>query len=220
MKILKRYNFKLVAANGMLYALGGEALQKDGLFDIEKFNIANGTWENSGAYLQSGPRFGFCATVSQDQSSIFVVGGIDSNGGRKRFDKLDLYSMKWTLMAEMFSGRSAFSCAPLQNGLLVAGGWSGEEFLKSVEFFDTEKEVWFEEADMQIARANFDLVSYFDGGRQMVSALGGRSATFNFVESIETFKDGVWEYSVPMSKAKSNVASVVVPEGFNIFEGC
>ena len=85
---------------------------------------------------------GFCAIPYNDEG-IYIAGGYDDTGDRKRLEYLNLKDGSLTVLDHMFENRTLPACAPYKNGFVVAGGWSGDSTIphdvkpnKKVEYFD------------------------------------------------------------------------------------
>ena len=66
-------------------------------------------------------RIGFCAVVSQNQEELYIVGGIDKNGEKKRLESLNFETMEWTRLGDMYTERSDCACTTFKDDLIVAG---------------------------------------------------------------------------------------------------
>lgn len=92
----------------------------------------------------TGYRMGFCAVVSKDEDKIYLMGGFDQNGEKKRLESLDLNTMTWERLPDMEHNRSSLACANFRDGFVAAGGW-GEATgpnvgqiapVNTIEYFD------------------------------------------------------------------------------------
>ena len=110
---------------------------------IENLNVLHGDMNNLdkllnplGLYLQiynpkldmwtqsvqlNSYRVGFCAAVSQNQEELYIVGGIDKNGEKKRLESLNFETMEWTRLGDMYTERSDCACTTFKDDLIVAG---------------------------------------------------------------------------------------------------
>jgi hypothetical protein len=90
----------------------------------------------------TGFRLGFCAAATED--FIYIFGGFDQDGGKKRTERLDLEKMTWSRMADMAANRTSLACVNYQDGFVVAGGWGESEgpnagdvgVVNTVEYYD------------------------------------------------------------------------------------
>ena len=110
---------------------------------FQVYDPKTNTWTES--IKMTGYRLSFCTRVSKNEKEIYVVGGIDQNGQKKRLEKLDLESMTWSQLPDMANNRSSLGCAIFGNSLIAAGGWGNlndgpnpEQIapIKTAEYFD------------------------------------------------------------------------------------
>lgn len=163
--------------------------------------------------------------VSESRGELYIVGGIDQEGGKKRLESLNLATMEWTRLPDMAANRTSCGCATFGNGLLVAGGWGNDVGpnagditpVKTAEYFDFEAGKWDEFPAMRHRRTEFVLEAYSD--RQLVTAFGGyQGGHLNSVEEFDGELD--WDYlAQSLKEPKSDMALVTVPDGL-ISENC
>ena len=67
----------------------------------------------------------FCAVPYHDEG-IYIAGGYDEFGSRKRLQYMDLSDGSLTTLDHMSENRTIPACAPYRNGFVVAGGYSGD----------------------------------------------------------------------------------------------
>ena len=115
----------------------------DSMFNLKVYTPQDDTWAVSDTLELPGFHEGFCAVANDD--AIYVVGGYDENGGRKRLQKLSLDDGTLTTLADMAENRTAHCCAFYQNGLVAAGGYAGNSEIigdikpqRKVEYYDFE----------------------------------------------------------------------------------
>ena len=67
---------------------------------------------------------GFCSLASKAEDQIYLIGGFDDTGNKRRLESLNLDSMEWTRLADLNQNRSMAGCANFKGGsIVVAGGW-------------------------------------------------------------------------------------------------
>ena len=67
---------------------------------------------------------GFCSLASKEEDQIYLIGGFDDTGNKRRLESLNLDSMEWTRLADLNQNRSMAGCANFKGGsIVVAGGW-------------------------------------------------------------------------------------------------
>ena len=81
--------------------------------------------------------------MADHDGGIYIAGGYDEDGGRKRLQYLSLNDGTLTKLGEMGENRTQPACALYNYGLVVAGGWSGNteiigdvKPIREVEYFD------------------------------------------------------------------------------------
>ena len=99
-------------------------------------------WAISDTLELPGFHEGFCAVPYKDEG-IYIAGGYDEYGDRKRLQYMDLSDGTITTLDHMSENRTTPSCAPYQNGFVAAGGWSGNTEIigdvkanRKVEYYD------------------------------------------------------------------------------------
>ena len=81
--------------------------------------------------------------MAYHDEGIYIAGGYDEFGGRKRLQYMSLSDGAITTLGEMGENRTSPACALYKDGLVVAGGWSGNTEIigdvrpiREVEYFD------------------------------------------------------------------------------------
>ena len=99
-------------------------------------------WAVSDILELPGFHEGFCAIPYNDEG-IYIAGGYDEFGDRKRLQYMNLQDGSLTTLDHMYENRTLPACAPYRNGFVVAGGWSGNSEIigdvkpnSKVEYFD------------------------------------------------------------------------------------
>lgn len=216
-----RFNFKMVSANGFIYAVGGEGpfSEHD---DIEVYDPATDTWSDFVTF--TGFRLSFCAVVSETEEELYLVGGVDGNGLKRRLESLNLQTKEWKRLPDMLENRTSCGCGIYGNSLIAVGGWGHAgpnggviSAVKTAEFFDFQEGKWLEFPSMHARRTEFFLGVYPD--RQLVTAFGGyQGAHINTIEEFDGESD--WDFlAQDLKEPKSEMAGVTVPDGI-IVENC
>ena len=83
------------------------------------------------------------ACVGPDDK-IYVVGGYGGgdNNCLDTAERFDPATKKWEQIANLNEGRRALSVVALPDGIYAIGGYSGKQYLSSVERYDIEQNVW------------------------------------------------------------------------------
>ena len=99
----------------------------------------------------TGFRLSFCAVVSETEEELYLVGGVDGNGLKRRLESLNLQTKEWKRLPDMLENRTSCGCGIFDsfnfgNSLIAVGGWghagpNGGEItaVKTAEFFDFQK---------------------------------------------------------------------------------
>ena len=94
----------------------------------------------------TGFRLSFCAVVSETEEELYLVGGVDGNGLKRRLESLNLQTKEWKRLPDMLENRTSCGCGIYGNSLIAVGGWghagpNGSEItaVKTAEFFDFQK---------------------------------------------------------------------------------
>ena len=108
------------------------------IYDIDQSTVKNG--------VTMKKRRAFAASV-QVGSTIFVFGGFSSPESTDRLkacEKLDTLQspMNWERVAPMESGRADAGAVVVGGKVMVVGGFSGTEFLSSVEIYNPSSNTW------------------------------------------------------------------------------
>ena len=75
---------------------------------------------------------------------IYVVGGYGGgeNNCLDTAERFDVNAQKWEMLPKLNIGRRALSVAALPDGIYAVGGYSGKQYIASVERFDIERNCW------------------------------------------------------------------------------
>jgi len=216
-----RFNHKMVAAKGKVYAVGGEGpfYEHD---DIEVYDPATDTWSDFVAF--SGFRLSFCAAVSETEEELYLVGGVDRDGLKRRLEVLNFETKEWTRLPDMSENRTSCGCAIYGDYLVAVGGWghagpNGGQIaaVKTAEYYDFQEGKWSELPSMRARRTEFFLGAYPE--RQLLTAFGGEQG--GHISTIEEFDGELgWDFLAQnLQEPKSEMAGVTVPDGV-IAENC
>jgi len=215
-----RYRLALVASGNHIYAVGG-----DGAFsnrnDVEVYDPVEDVWAISDILELPGFHEGFCAIPYKDEG-IYIAGGYDEFGDRKRLQYMNLKDGSLTTLDHMYENRTLPACTPYRNGFAVAGGWSGNSEIigdvkpnSKVEYFDFDTAEWSYMSDMNHRRAEFGLAGVANG--EYLIALAGWQG--QQLDTYETFTpdgedglSGVWDYGKPrLNDGVSEISVVTIP---------
>ena len=139
------------------------------IYDIDQSTVKNGV-------TMKEPR-AFAASA-QVGSTIFVFGGKSSPGSPDRLkacEKLDTLQspMNWERVAPMESGRADAGAVVVGGKVMVVGGFSGTDFLSSVEIYNPSDNTWQSGPSLPAPRSGMG-VAALDG---TVYVAGGNRGT-------------------------------------------
>lgn len=152
-----------IAMDGYIYAFGGWDLTFLQYGSIERFSVADGTWEPLGATMIT-PRDSFGAGRSTD-GRLFAFGGSGEGDILASTESYDVALDTWVQESDMSIARSAIASATDAEGRMYAIG--GEDASKNVlsltERFDPKSGQWSTMASMPTPRMQASAVAGPDG---------------------------------------------------------
>jgi len=133
------------------------------------------------------------ACVGPDQK-IYAVGGY-AGGDNACLDSAERYDPvkgTWEMIAPLKQGRRALSVVALPDGIYAIGGFSGQQYMSSVERYSIENDRWTTIAPLMAPKCTLScLVSTPD--YRYIYAIGGFNGTpLNEVERYDVTKER-WE---------------------------
>ncbi|EKX45986.1 hypothetical protein GUITHDRAFT_138477 [Guillardia theta CCMP2712] len=163
-----RLGCSAVVVGGSVFVAGG--ISSDGvLSSLLVWELLDGSWRSLPSMQQRRKNF----QVVAHQNRIFALGGEDEDGHvLSSVEMFDLSANRWTSCPPLQQPRSDFfACShPVMQGMvMIAGGWDGEEILKSVEFYMLEgrrcKPRLEEEEMMRTRRSSAEMYVTRKGGK-------------------------------------------------------
>ena len=162
-----RTNLAAAAADGRIYAIGGESDEGETVATVEAFDPLLGAWSEVAS--MSFSRYNHAAAVVDGK--IYAIGGIGSEG--ESIDSVEMYDPlvdSWQQVASMPKPRFRHAAAVMDGMILVSGGYIDDFMSTAVAVFDPQTNTWTSEvASMGTARR--DHASAVIGGK--VYAFGG-----------------------------------------------
>jgi len=138
---------------------------------------------------------------------VFCVGGRkgSSSKAQKRVWMLDKLNYDWFEVESMMHSRKQLAAAELDGRVYAAGGWDGDQYLRSVERFSPLEDCWERVALMGTARGSFGLVSI---GGALVAAGGFDGRTH--LNSVEIYNatSNTWIAGPPLNIGRSGLKLV------------
>lgn len=211
-------NVALVAADGRLYALGGEAGTA-----VQVFDPATQAW-SSGPPLPS-VRFASAAAVLG--ARLHVAGGWNANNAASASLAsqvvFDLAGQTWSNAAAMATARNAAAAAVLGGRLHVLGGRSpgiragDQQSLAGMEVYDPATDRWSAGAPLPTARGS--LAAAVLGGR--LYAMGGESTPGTVSNAVERYDPatGTWTALGAMPYRSHGLGAVAVGDAIYVLGG-
>lgn len=68
-------------------------------------------------------------------------------------ERYDPATDTWTMIASLSIGRDSIGTALLGDTLFAVGGYDGQQYLKTVEKYDADKNEWIQAAPLNLSRA-------------------------------------------------------------------
>jgi N-acetylneuraminic acid mutarotase len=194
----------------VLVAIGGTN-GTSALGTVEMYSFATGSWTEMAP--MPTPR-AYLAVVPGLDGKIYAIGGVDSNGDTLgTVEAFDPAKNTWSPVLSLNAPRAHLAAAVIfADAILVAGGVDDTgKVLNTTEVFNLAfPGAWSVWIPMLTARSDFGLSSAGDG---YVHAIGGRSSTGGYLDSIEAYNvhTGVW--AAEPFKLKSPNAGFATAEG-------
>jgi len=162
----------VAAANGKLYAIGGQTTGSIILATVEEYDPTTDTWATKAPMPTPRAAFGVAAAPI---GKVYAIGG--GNAGSVVFSTVEEYDPAldtWTTKAPMPTPRISLSAALAPNGKVYAiGGLTYPfTFFSTVEAYDPATNTWSTGAPMPTARASLGLATAANG---KLYAIGGQA---------------------------------------------
>ena len=169
-----------VVVEGTVYVGGGDINE----YIVMTYDITTGKW----ATLPPYRAWRFAMTAINNQ--LVLVGGIKKGGGKSKVVGVwDADNKQWTHpYPEMHTARSLCSAVVHKEWLVVAGGWSEDAKLSSVEVMKTNSKQWYAGPPTSIPWSSMKTATvgdecYFMGGSATVFSTNANTNT-NAVYSV------------------------------------
>lgn len=192
--------------NGILYAIGGEALGP-GLSNVEAYDPTTNTWTAKAPMPTARRGLG----VGVINGVLYAVGG-DSANGWKVVTKVEAYdplTNTWTTKAPMPTARFGLGIGVINGILYAVGGHAGisGSWLGTLEAYDPVTNTWTTKAPMPTARGDLS-VGVVNG---LLYAVGGENGPLapGTVEAYDP-NTNTWSTRAPLAtpRAVAGAASV------------
>jgi len=122
-----------------IFLIGGNDGKVTNTVDV--LDLPAGTWTSRTPMLSKRDELAAC--IGPDEK-IYVIGGYGGgdNSCLDTAERFDHASGKWEMIASLSVGRRALSVVALPDGIYAIGGYSGKQYLASVERYDIERNRW------------------------------------------------------------------------------
>ena len=202
-----RQSLALAAANGKLYAIGGQDRDGQPLAVVEEYNPATDAWTRRAD--MPTPRSGLAAAVVGGK--IYAIGG-QAATILATVEEYDPATDTWTTRAALPTPRVFLAAAGQGNRVYAVGGWGGRGHLATVEVFDPVENRWTPAASMPTPRSELAVVEAH--GR--LYALGGYHDSQSFaplatVEAYDPTTDS-WRAETNLNVARLGLGAAALNE--------
>ncbi|CAK8685294.1 unnamed protein product [Clavelina lepadiformis] len=206
--------------DGYIYLIGGYD-GRSTYNSCDRFDMKTCQWkEMCGMHSR---RCYVSATAAND--CIFALGGADGSRDDRLKSAEKFYPSRniWVRLPDMLERRSDAGACCLGSRVYVAGGFTGNECVFSVEFLDNDADQWTRISPMTVPRSGLSVVAY----RGKLVVLGGYDGRER-LKSVEIFdpSENRWATLSPMITKRSNFTSCVIDSklvvmgGFNGIATC
>jgi hypothetical protein len=152
------------------------------------------------------------AAIGPDES-IYVVGGYGGgeNNCLDTAERFDIISRKWEMLPKLNVGRRALSVVALPDGIYAIGGYSGKQYISSVERFDIEKNCWTLIEELQSPKCTLSCAVSVPDFRYIYALGGFNGKPLDEVERYDITQEK-WEVlrSVRMKSKRFMHASLII----------
>ena len=117
-----------------------------------------------------------------DNQDVYAIGGYNHEQGiLEECEKLNLLSRQWTSVCELNRGRiNAASCKCGSNYIYTLGGLDGEEFLDSIERYNSKLDIWTE-VNVRLPSPMANLFAYSLNDNHIIILGGMKKKNMEFV---------------------------------------
>ncbi|KAF4070454.1 hypothetical protein AMELA_G00285740 [Ameiurus melas] len=144
----KRCKASATTLLGKIYICGGRNRTRS-LFTAECFDPSYNQW--SQIEQMHIPRR--CLGVIALNNQVFAIGGLDGDNNRlQSVEAYNPHTNSWRMLASMFNPRSNFGIEVMDGRLYVVGGFNNKRATFNCEYYDEERDRWFNVQDMNIVR--------------------------------------------------------------------
>ena len=189
------------APSGDLYILGGVYSASSS----EILRRGSSTW-TTGPVLRS-PLYSACAAPINETYFVTIGGDWD----HKKVDMYNTRTMSWSSWPDLAEGRQGHSCSQCNGKIVVAGGYSSNEYTSTTLIIDVTTGQAVAGPTMNVARAYFSM-ECLPGGQVLVMGGVTNDGYTNTTEQWATSLSAPWSVnsSLAMATGKTLFATVVL----------
>ncbi len=202
-----RENTGVVAFDGKMYVVGGNAFKDTQITRTEVYDPATDTW-SARAPMPSGSHHIAAALLN---GKIYTFGGFTGQAHAAPVDNAFEYDPKadrWRALPKLTSPRGSPSAVALNGKIHLIGGRGADtKTIGNHEVFDPATGQWSTLAPLAKPRDHLGIVVI--GGK--IHVIGGRPVSFASNETMHEIYDpatNTWTLAAPMPSARSSVAAV------------
>ena len=215
-------NPAVVAHNGLLYAFGGSTSPFTGaVTNAAVFDPTMNQWTS----LASMPTGRGGAATQALGDSIYVIGGLDTNGDSvNTVEAYDLTAGTWSTVPSMLTARDNAGSAVIDEKIYIFGGrtrLSGsnvEGTLNTLEFFNPNDSSWNTGAPMPTGRRSMSVVVYDGEAILLGGEKNAEGGTFVAAEGYDASSDR-WRLLTDMPMGRHGAVAGVLNNGIVIAGG-
>jgi N-acetylneuraminic acid mutarotase len=201
-----RENTGVVAFDGRMYVLGGNAFQDTQITRTEVYDPATGTWSARAPM----PRGSHHIAATLLNGKIYTFGGFTGQAHALPVDNAFEYDLKanaWRELPKLSSPRGSPSAVALDGKIhLIGGRGPDNKTIGNHEVFDPTTGTWSQRAPLAKPRDHLGMIVI--NGK--IHVIGGRPVSFASNETMHEIYDlatNTWIAAAPMPTARSSVAT-------------
>ena len=199
-----------VAANGLVYAMGGynPTYTSPYLNDFESYDPSVNAWSKKPPMIAARA---FLATCSDSGVFYYAIGGSNASGALSTVEVYNAELNTWSAFASLTTPRSGLAAVidPATHKIYAIGGFTGANFTSTVEtmeVYDRNLGKWLGAPPMPTPRSG--LTAVLVNGQ--IYAIGGRDRSGKALNTVEVYKisTNTWSELPPLLVARYGLAAV------------
>lgn len=135
---IARFSHGVLAAEGLLFVVGGLDENKTSLNSGEKYDPDTNTWSAISPMLEARHNFG----IVEIDGLIYVLGGEDGEKEMVSIEVYDIHTNIWKTQSDMTMVRKIGCYATMNKKIYAMGGGSYGKLYESVECYDPKTQQW------------------------------------------------------------------------------